>query len=201
VPIPTFPISCGHCGRDVGAEVVFVEGVAPASLQSASFQVPQGQTVWLRCPACGEGSVRTAVRPRVGTIVFPGPLPAEDVPNLPDDVKGAWIEARRAYSVGAYTASEIMCRKILMHLAVDKAGSAPGRSFVDYINDLQTQNYIMAGLQPVVDQVRNRGNKANHELPASTQQEALVTLTITQHLLIGVYELPALPGSTSPTTP
>ena len=95
-----------------------------------------------------------------------------------------------------------MCRKILMHLAVDKAGSAPGRGFVDYINDLQAQNYIMAGLQPVVDQVRNRGNKANHELPASTQQEALVTLTITQHLLIGVYELPALKtGSTTPTTP
>jgi len=94
-----------------------------------------------------------------------------------------------------------MCRKILMHLAVDKAGSAPGRSFVDYINDLQAQNYIMAGLQPVVDQVRSRGNKANHELPASTQHEALVTLTITQHLLIGVYQLPALPGTPIPPTP
>jgi len=133
--------------------------------------------------------------------VFPGPLPAEDIPNLPDDVKGAWTEARRAYSVGAHTASKIMCRKILMHLAVDKAGSAPGRSFVDYINDLQAQNYIMAGLQPVVDQVRSRGNKANHELPASTQHEALVTLTITQHLLIGVYQLPALPGTPIPLTP
>ncbi len=133
--------------------------------------------------------------------MFPGQLPAEDIPNLPDDVKGAWDEARKAYSVGAYTASEVMCRKILMHLAVDKAGSTPGRSFVDYINDLQAQNYIMAGLQSVVDEVRNRGNKANHELPASTQQEALTTLTITQHLLIGVYELPNLSGSPTPTTP
>jgi hypothetical protein len=33
-----------------------------------------------------------------------------------------------------------MCRKILMHLAVDKAGSAPGSGFVDYINDLQAHN-------------------------------------------------------------
>jgi hypothetical protein len=85
-----------------------------------------------------------------------------------------------------------MCRKILMHLAVDVAGSEPGKSFVAYIDDLEAGNYIMAGLKPVVDQIRSRGNKANHELPASTEQESLTTLTITHHLLSGIYELPVL---------
>lgn len=200
MPIPAYPITCGHCSRDVGAEVVFIEGVNLADLITSDLKVPLGQkTLWLRCPACGQGSVRTPMTTGGGgLVVFPGALPASAVSNLPSDVATAWTEARRAHSVGAYTAAEIMCRKILMHLAVDVAGSAPGKSFVEYVNDLEAENYIMAGLKPVVDQIRNRGNKANHELPASTEQESITTITITQHLLSGVYELPALTTSSAP---
>jgi hypothetical protein len=44
----------------------------------------------------------------------------------------------------------------------------------------------------IAHSVRERGNTANHELPASTEQEALTTLTITEYLLRGTYELPGL---------
>lgn len=194
MPIATWSITCGHCSRRVGAEIVYVEGTALQNLQSTGYAPPPKQTLWLRCPACGEGSVRAPLVQR-GGLVFPGALPGADVRNLPADVATAWSEARRAHSVGAYTAAEIMCRKILMHIAVDVAGSAPGKTFVAYVGDLEADNYIMAGLKPVVDQVRNRGNKANHELPASTEQESLTTLTITHHLLSGVYDLPSLSGN------
>jgi hypothetical protein len=192
VPIATWAATCGHCSRSVAAEIVFIEGVAPQNLVAANFQPPQSATMWLRCPACGEGSVRTPNRPGQRGLVFPGALPSSAVSNLPADVATAWAEARRSHSVGAYTAAEIMCRKILMHLAVDVAGSTPGKSFVQYIDDLEAGNYIMAGLKPVVDQIRSRGNKANHELPASTEQESISTMTIAHHLLSGIYELPNL---------
>lgn len=39
----------------------------------------------------------------------------------------AWDEARRAHAAAAYTAAEIMCRKILMHIAVDKADAEPNK--------------------------------------------------------------------------
>jgi hypothetical protein len=120
---------------------------------------------------------------------------------VPDDVNVAWQEAREAYSAGAYTASEIMCRKILMHLAVDVAGSKQGKNFVEYINDLDNSGYIIKGLKPVIDQVRSRGNIANHELPASTDEEAAQTMQIVEHLLHSIYELPSLlmPQSSSAT--
>jgi hypothetical protein len=86
----------------------------------------------------------------------------------------------------------MMCRKILMHLAVDVAKSDVGKSFVQYVGDLEATGYIVKGLAPVVDQVRHRGNVANHELPASTEQDSLVTLQITEHLLRAIYELPGL---------
>ena len=85
-----------------------------------------------------------------------------------------------------------MCRKILMHLAVDVAGCAQGKSFVEYVNALDTEGYIPNGLKSVVDSVRARGNIANHELPSSSAADAKITLTITEHLLRGIYELPNL---------
>jgi hypothetical protein len=188
----SYPMTCGHCGKDVGAEIVHADGITSSALAAATVDLPVGVALWLRCPVCGEGSVRTKIGPRKPSVIYPGARPGRDIPNLPRDLDAAWGEARSAYSVGAYTAAEMMCRKILMHLAVDVAKGKPGKSFVQYIDDLESSGYIMAGLKPVVDQVRDRGNKANHELPASTEQDSRTTLTITQHLLIGIYELPAL---------
>jgi hypothetical protein len=47
---------------------------------------------------------------------------------LPPEIEMAWNEARNAYSVAAFTASEMMCRKILMHIAVDVAGAPCGQA-------------------------------------------------------------------------
>jgi len=173
----TYAITCGSCSLAVAADIV-----AGASDGSS--------TAWLRCPNCGEGSVKT----RYGNV-FPTAPPGAQIAGLPDDVAGAWREARISHAVGAYTSSEIMCRKILMHVAVDVAGSPVGRSFVQYVEDLSGAGYIMTGLRGTVDLIRTRGNIANHELIATTQQESLVTLVITEHLLEGIYELAHLTDS------
>lgn len=123
-------------------------------------------------------------------VVHPSAPAGAAVKHLPPDVDNAWREARTSHAVGAYTASEMMCRKILMHLAVDVANSKPGKKFVEYVNDLDSEGYVTKGLKPVVDKVRDRGNIANHELPASSEQDSLTTLTITEHLLRAIYELP-----------
>jgi hypothetical protein len=124
--------------------------------------------------------------------VWPVAPAGGSVANLPDDVAKAWREARSSHAVAAYTASEIMCRKILMHLAVDVAASQPGGSFKGYIEDLDTAGYIATGLKPAVEKVKDRGNVANHELPASTEVDSVVTLRITEHLLREFYELSSL---------
>lgn len=85
-----------------------------------------------------------------------------------------------------------MCRKILMHVAVDVADAKEGKNFLAYVDALQSAGYITTGLKPVIDKIRARGNVANHELLASFEQESLTTLLITEHLLRSVYELPGL---------
>ena len=148
---------------------------------------PKFGTRWLLCPQCGDGSVITN-----NGVLWPPSLPGDFVGHLPDDVAGAWSEARTAHAVGSYTAAEIMCRKILMHVAVDACGSDPGKSFVQYVNELDSGGYIPKGLTEVVDKVRLRGNVANHDLPASSEPDSRLTMTITEHLLRGIYELPNL---------
>ena len=88
-----------------------------------------------------------------------------------------------------------------MHISVDKAGSSPGGSFLEYVNDLESAGFITAGLKPVVDQVRQRGNIANHELPSLRNKDSLLTLTITEHLLEGMYELPGMVTPAPASTP
>lgn len=86
--------------------------------------------------ACGGG----------GGAVYPAAPAEASVKNLPADVDTAWRGARTAHAVAAYTASEVMCRKILMHLAVDVAASKPGLNFQQYITDLDNAGYITKGL-------------------------------------------------------
>lgn len=129
--------------------------------------------------------------------MHPAKRPSRTIYGVPEDVEAAWSEARGAYTAAAYTASEIMCRKILMHVAVDVADSQPGKTFVQYVDDLDSSGYITRGLRPVIDQIRQRGNVANHELPASSQENAMQTLSIVEHLLHSIYELPSLATGTT----
>jgi len=185
--MPTWPITCGTCGRDVSADVVsgWDLHLSPPQQLAAARKA----TLWLRCPneACGEGSVKLK-----SGAVYPAAPFGRMIQGLPSDVDEAWREARVAHNVAAYTAAEMMCRKILMNVAVNGAGASTGRRFVVYVNALQKGGYITTGLISVVDKVRDRGNIANHELPPSTEQDSRLTLTITEHLLAAIYELPSL---------
>jgi hypothetical protein len=118
----TVPITCGHCGRSVGAEIV--ADAVRSNVAQSNYVPKPNMVLWLRCPSCGEGSVRK----NNSSMILPGALPGHPVGGLPPDVERAWKEARGAHSIGAYTAAEMKCRKILMHIAVDQAQSASGKT-------------------------------------------------------------------------
>lgn len=118
----------------------------------------------------------------------PATLGGEPVEGLPEDVGRAYREARGCLAVGAFTACELMCRKILMHVAVAK-GAGEDQSFASYVTYLRNEGHITAAMVPWVDEIRNRGNVATHEIPAAEQQRAASTLTFTTQLLRIVYEM------------
>jgi len=82
------------------------------------------------------------------------------------------------------------CRKILMHMAVDK-GADENRSFAHYVDYLSDHGYITPDGKKWVDYIRSRGNDANHEISLMTKPDAERLLLFTDMLLRLVYEFPA----------
>lgn len=163
----TVGYTCFHCGRDVAGFVV--------------AHYPTGKsTAWLLCPGCGSGSVAVA-----GTI-YPQALVGNPIGGLSDELSQTYDEARRSFSSKSYTACELVCRKILMHVAVDK-GAKENLTFVEYMTYLQEQQYITPHSKGWVDLVRKHGNQAAHHIGPPSEERAASTLSFTTQLLRLVY--------------
>lgn len=88
----------------------------------------------------------------------------------------------------AFTACTMICRKILLHVAVEKGADAdkPFEFCVDY---LQGQGYISPSMKPWVDRIRKLGNEGAHDLEAPSSESATSALVFTGELLRTVYEM------------
>lgn len=69
---------------------------------------------------------------KINNSVFAGTPFGPTIDGLPEEVLESYSEARRCMEVNAYTAAELICRKILMHVAADK-GADEGKSFAAYL--------------------------------------------------------------------
>ena len=172
----TIDYQCGYCNTYVAGVVVS---------KNAKLYVQ-----WLACPHCKEGSVSNN-----GTIT-PTPLLGEDVQGLPDEIKSAYLEARKSISSKCYTACELMCRKILMNVAVEK-GAGEGEGFAQYVDYMSKEGHITNMMKEWVDEIKNNGNEATHKINPPDSERTNNTLTFTSLLLRNVYETAHLMGSKS----
>jgi len=172
-PDATFEtLDCGYCGRSVSAHV------------TSLYHGSDGRIIWwMICPMCSYGSVKDSE----GNI-YPVKKFGDYLQGLPPDVEQAYDEARNCFSVKAYSACTLICRKLLMHIAVDK-GDTAGKQFVEYINYLQTNGFITAVMNDWVGKIREGGNESTHELPPASDGKAKNILLFTIQLLRNVYEM------------
>lgn len=185
-PAAWIGFTCGHCGHKVSGAIV-------AGVMTGDPVGPAGRYLpaWFRCSNCGEPSCLDTKKE-----IHPGPPAGVLVGGLPSDVEAAYDEARRCLTVNAYTACELLCRKLLMHVAADKAGAGAGKKFAAYVTDLEEAGYITPPMKAWVDLIRKHANEATHELPAASRERAEGTLMFTAELLRIVSRWSTSPGST-----
>jgi uncharacterized protein DUF4145 len=179
--------TCGYCGREVSA----IQGIAGHGrfLDAASGQPTSndGATshVIAICPRCGGP---TYLRDDVQTppVTF-----GEPVQHIPSDIDALYQEARRSIGAGNHNAAVMIARKLLMNIAVTK-GAPENGSFKSYVDHLANEGIVTADMKQWVDEIRELGNDANHELPDVTKDEAEAILTFVTMLLKLVYEYPEL---------
>ena len=163
---------CGHCSKEVSGAVVCTVKLEPGCFLR-----------WLNCPECGNPSAQDAE----GNI-HPGSLFGPTIQGLPDDVNSAYEEARRTMSVNAYTSCELIWRKILMHIAVNKEAKE-GEKFAYYIDYLEKKQFITPNMKSWVNLIRTNANESTHTLASPDENRAESTLLFTAELLRIVYEM------------
>lgn len=77
-----------------------------------------------------------------------------------------------------------------MHLAVMKEADENLR-FIQYVEYLSDNNYVPPGGKEWVDQIREKGNEANHEIVIMGAEVAEDLISFSEMLLRFMYEFPA----------
>jgi len=113
------------------------------------------------------------------------------VNHVPPDLNALYEEARRASSQNCYTAAVLVCRKMLMNIAVNQKAKE-GLKFIEYVEYLAAQGFVPPHGRHWVDHIRKKGNEATHEIALMGQQDAKDLLGFVEMLLRFIYEFPSL---------
>lgn len=171
---------CGHCYNRVSGAVV-----ASYSWQDQVRNTIKNQ--WVLCPGCAKGSILINGKAIPGTVFGPS------IQGLSADVEAVYDEVRNCMKANAFTASELLCRKILMHIAVEKA-APEGKPFVFYLDHLERAGYVTPPMKGWVNAIRANGNEATHAIAAPSKERAESTVMFTAELLRLTYEMEYLAG-------
>ena len=61
--------------------------------------------------------------------------------------------------------------------------------FIEYVNYLDTENYIPKNSKKWVDIIRNKGNETNHEIKISDEKEAQQLIKFIEIIITLIYEI------------
>jgi hypothetical protein len=168
--------TCAYCGSLTASTHGFVA--------AGSTGQPDWTTVIRPCSYCKNP---TYFR---GQDCLPGTPFGKSVKNVPKDVEAMYEEARACTGANAHTAAVLICRKLLMHIAVAE-GAKPGLSFREYVDYLAANNYLPPRGKAWVDHVRDKGNEAAHEIVEMKKEDAQTLVGFLQMLLTFLYEFPS----------
>lgn len=119
-------------------------------------------------------------------IQIPEPLPLSKTESGKREIDNLFEEIRRCFHAKAYTAVAMLCRKILMNIAVEK-GAMEGDNFENYITYLSDENWVPPNGKPLLKEIKKYGNNANHKIEEIEAEQAEKTLKFTRLLVTQAY--------------
>jgi uncharacterized protein DUF4145 len=170
---------CGACGNGTTGRVV-----------CSAKRADQASVLWCLC-SC-ERKEPTIIVEKDGMVTMQMPM-AQEFPvgkNWPKELELLYEEASKAYCAGAFTATAMACRKLLMACACDK-GEADGKSFEAYVDYITQKVLTYPQAKTSIDKIRNISNDANHKIAFVTPADARRAMEIVTYMLNTIYSLPA----------
>ncbi len=165
---------CSFCGDRVSSKEGYYAIPAKGTYITAYICI---------CPGCNWPTVLHSGRQ------VPENAPGNPVAKVPDEISTLYDEARLSTAAGAFTAAVLVCRKILMHIAVEEK-AREGLSFLSYVEYLSDKGYVPPNGKVWVDYIRQKGNEANHEITLMRKEDAVALIIFVEMLLRFIYEFP-----------
>lgn len=173
---------CGFCGKDVAGD----DGFKRLDAKDSLGKVTAGSRIYI-CPNCAKPTYFGEDGERVPLERF-----GRGFKHVPEDVKRLYDEITLSFSAGAYTASVLASRKMLVHLAVQEGAPRDGMSFKQYVEYLESENIVPRSASGWVDYIRSKGNETTHELVFADEKEAKMLAVFIENMLLTIYEFPAM---------
>jgi hypothetical protein len=162
---------CGYCDFKVGSDKGYY------------YEHNSNWRIYI-CPSCHKPSFFENDKQT------PGIAYGNKVESLPEDIKALYEEARYAISVKAFTGTVMLCRKILMNIAVGQKAPT-GQTFMQYVEYLASNGFIPPNGKHWVDHIRKKGNEANHDIIIMSETDAKELISFVEMLLKFIYEFPS----------
>lgn len=169
--ITSSQFTCGWCGFVV------------ASTAGYFSQTERSNRIYI-CPNCDHPTAFMD-----GSQV-PGVAFGATVNHLPTDIEALYREARNCAAASCYTAAVLICRKLLMNIAVAQ-GASDGQTFLAYVEHLANGGYVPPNGRGWVDHIRTKGNEATHEIVLMSAADAEDLISFAEMLLKFIYEFPS----------
>lgn len=165
---------CGYCGKNVASNI----GYSYKNFEDRFIDYYADIYI---CPNCGQPTFSD------NGILTPGSSYGSEIPNLPVTVESIYNEARSSYKTGAYTAVILICRKVLMNVAIDR-GAKPNLKYIEYVDYLLDEGYVPPKSKQWIDDIRKEGNSATHDETSKNKTDAKKILDFIQMLLLINYK-------------
>ena len=182
-----YPYHCGWCGNRVVSSIDWKSDFV------------KSHTLYYRmvisiCAYCTKPTIFTFsgqhpddLRPK---SVIPAPDMNKNVAGMPYEIEQAYAEACACLSQNAPTAAVMMCRKLLIYIAVQEGAEKDWDGYERYVDFLKKEGHVPPKAHKMTDFVRKIGNSANHQLKPINAKDAEALLNFIGTLLIFIYAFP-----------
>lgn len=177
--VKSLEFKCGHCGYVVASSIGYFSDAK--------------EFIYI-CPHCTAPTFFDSNGAQI-----PDVAPGNEVQHLPKELEALYRESRNCVSVSSYTGSVLLCRKLLMNIAVTQ-GAEEGKPFIFYVNYLAENGYIPPNGRGWVDHIRKKGNEATHEIALMKKEDAEELISFAEMLMKFIYEFPAQVPQDAPNT-
>lgn len=177
-------VYCTHCHHDVEANLI-------RHFDSTVIEGIQYKYGFHKCPRCQspllvQRSRQKGMGPRINQVTLFPLEPFKVDAAFPAAVKHDYEETVKCFQANAYTATAIMCRKMLECILEEK--KVVGRNLSEKLSRAKEDKVIDATLLQWANMLRLVGNEAVHGIAATfTKEDAEDALTFIRAILEYIY--------------